>query len=288
MVNHKNPIRVACDYTFNARWAFLRSAPRQKTVLKDFCRYFTKIEPRSCLNDITQADLAKYLAYRTAKGDAASTIVVRRGVIRAVFEEQGLDVPRVKGPRVIKREQWWLSSKQRRPIIRAIRHGLGDKDLADLIEVISETGIRIEEALRLEVKHLDYADLTLMVPGTKTAASLAPIPVSRRAAAIIQRRAQAVDAEGGLLFKRDGLDFDGLYHFYKKAWRHARRALGLPKEATLRGFRRSFAGDMHQRQMPTELLRRLLRHTRIETTAGYLRLTGLPLDQARVFLEAAE
>ncbi len=141
--------------------------------------------------------------------------------------------------------------------------------LADLIVFIGQTGLRVEEALALKWSDIleRGADVSIMVRGTKTQAAQAVIPITAEAATVLGRRRTL----GG------GKVFGVHYHEMQREWVEARKVLGLedPSAATLKALRRTAARTLHAvKGMPLDILRQVLRHERINTTMGYLRLTG--------------
>lgn len=132
-----------------------------------------------------------------------------------------------------------------------------------------ETGLRVEESLRVRRSHFSDHFRSIKVPGTKTAGAEATLPLSTAAQAIAAR------AFSG----RDGVDvpmFPLSYTTLGEIWRRVRAALGITdKGATLKAFRRSAARQLHAQQgMPLDILRQYLRHGDVQTTMGYLKLTG--------------
>jgi integrase len=229
------------------------------------------------LDDLTSVHTVRYLSERLDLGDSASTVRSRIAYLRGTFEEAMRSTPplatrpcpRLKGPRAASGEKWWLTPEQRPKVIAALRYKLNNGLMADYVEFICETGLRVEEALRVQRRHLIDIDSDkpgLMVPGTKTAGARRPIPISVRAAEIAKCRLWD-GAEDAPLFPTS-------YTALRQRWQVYRTVLGLPDDATLKGLRRSFAGSLHSKGAPTEDIRRLMRHAKISTTAEYLQLIG--------------
>lgn len=141
----------------------------------------------------------------------------------------------------------------------------------DLVCWALRTGLRVEESLRLTRKDCfkrPDGKWSITVPGKKTNDSQATIPISQEAAAILERR--MVQATGRLVFPIS-------YDLARRCWQVFRGEIGALDEpgATLKACRRNAARTLHvSNGMPLDMVRQYLRHENVETTLGYLRLTG--------------
>lgn len=179
---------------------------------------------------------------------------------------------RVREPKVLK---WWLKPEDEAAALKYLRmRGPYDMakaaDAADLIEWTTRTGLRIEESLRLTWAELSLHEGTVTVPGLKTATAQATLPLGSEALDILRRRAAPC-------FRRtdDSRVFLLGYDELLAVWNHLRERQGWPEGATLKALRRSAARHLHiTKGMPLDMVRQYLRHEDIETTLGYLRLTG--------------
>ena len=141
--------------------------------------------------------------------------------------------------------------------------------LADLIVWTGATGLRIEESLNLRWSDIHKRDARTLVtvPGLKTHMAQATLPLSAEATAVLARRRPL----GGATV------FGATYAEVLREWVEARKVLGLedPSVATLKALRRTAARSLHATKgMPLDMTRQYLRHENVQTTMGYLRLTG--------------
>ncbi len=284
-----SPLGLAFALAFKLRWRAVRNADRNAAMLKTWFAFFQRHSVPS-LDEIGTAHLADFIEERQQAGDSPATIRQRFSVLKVVTEEAinsrpplaTKPLPRIRKPRVPREEKWWLTPERRVEMVATLRHALDDFLLADYVEFICETGLRVEEALRLCRRHflaLDTRRPNLIVPGTKTNASQKPMPISERAAAIARYRLAFAPADARL--------FPVTYACLCYRWSSYRPALGLKgiAGATLKALRRSFAGKLNGNGVPTETVMRLMRHSRITTTAGYLELVGASdLEGARKWL----
>ena len=263
-------LREGFDITHSAIWSGRRCSAKMKSIASSWCDVYGN-KP---MHDITTQDVLDFVRQRVANGDAPRTVSARLAALRSVSDfcictvPQLIEkpLPRVPAPRVNPSPAWWLEPSKREEIRPKLPY-----TLAQLVDIICETGLRVEEALRVRPEHVERrADGPwLRVPGTKTKGSAVCIPISITAESLIA-------------------SWGGIHGGYTKAmrmWRTSRVALGLPEEATLRGLRRSFAATKHMQGMPTEMLRRIMRHTDISTTVGYLQLLGFDgVEGCRAYL----
>lgn len=204
-----------------------------------------------------------------------------RAIIRYAYRRKPklmttlLEVPTVSNPPLPK---WWLRPEWVPPLVDlAIREGMDI--LADYVPFICFTGLRVEEALRLRAKHFDKLDTdkpTMRVPGRKTKNSEATVPLFREAALIVRKRIRLVG--------EDNLLFPIQYNNLGLQWTRLRKLSGWgdEKTATLKALRRTFAKIANDGGLGGFDIMKLLRHSSITTTQGYLNLVGDASDLERI------
>ncbi|MBK3400406.1 tyrosine-type recombinase/integrase [Methylobacterium ajmalii] len=184
---------------------------------------------------------------------------------------------RAREPKMLK---WWLKPEDEERLRRFLlakkteggvlhsRYG----DIWRFIQWTTRTGLRVEETLRLRRSDFseDGGKWSVTVPGLKTAGAQATLPLSDEAAELVaQRFPPGAAPDAPFIFA--GYDaLNGL-------WQECREFLKVQDNptATLKALRRSAARHLHvTKGMPLDMVRQYLRHEDIETTMGYLRLTG--------------
>jgi site-specific recombinase XerD len=231
------------------------------------------------LSEITSATVAKYIDHRRRQDITASTInkelsALEKTIIWALDQTPPLITRRPTWKRATpdKIAKWWLPPEKLEELLVELRSQVDRGDLllfSDYIELIAKTGLRVEEALRLKVRHYT-GEQTLLVPGTKTLRSQATIAIMPRAEEIIVGRIRSVkDDPEALLFPFG-------YPWAAARWSECRGLLGAHEvsTATLKALRRTFAKIATGRGMPTATLQDILRHESITTTQGYLAVVG--------------
>lgn len=207
-------------------------------------------------------------------GNRPATIKAKMSLASGCFRAavaQGYDgpVPVIPYPHVPKATQWWLRPQLEQEVIRWCWRQ-SEQDLHDLVIWTVETGLRLEETMRCTSQHfmnLKSEKPELDVPGTKTGDAQATIPISARAARLAIRRLERDPLQR--LFGQTSLVT------LARRWRRCRKALGIHDHtATLKAMRRAFARKATIKGMPLPILQQALRHSDVNTTMGYLRLTG--------------
>lgn len=179
--------------------------------------------------------------------------------------------------------KWWLRPEDQSRLVAYLRAPTAPFPtaplLADYIEFVSYTGLRVEEALRLtwhemslkvtEVDGVMRSQSEMTVPGTKTQRSRATLALGVLPTLLLIERQKG--PAGDQLFV-----FPIKYDYLHDAWDKARAFLGEQDNpmATLKALRRTAARHLTVNGMPTEMVRAYLRHSDIKTTMGYLHLVG--------------
>ena len=250
------------------RWRGMRSRARnysQAQIGIDTLEDILRVPPFT-VSRIAKDHVRTAVRIWLAAGTRESTIVARLNCLSCL----GIDVTGCR-PRVPRKLKWWLSPEDELRITAHCRESAKPimHKLADLIEWTTRTGLRIEESIALKWSDVYFRPgrTLVTVPGLKTYTAQKTLPVSDEAGAILTRR----KALGGKTV------FDVAYNELQRAWKEARDILGLtdPYSATLKALRRSAARSLHvSKGMPLDMVRQYLRHENVDTTMGYLRLTG--------------
>jgi integrase len=301
--NADAPLQQVLEATIKSRWEGTRGCKTTTCQARQAVRWMEE-HGATTVGQVTKALIKGMAADMQAKGLAYETISRRIISLSALGITVGGCFP--YKPRKLK---WWLRPHQQAELLAWLRDSSPEAvlyveeprpdpihldhptrvfgfetlrqhraRLADLIEWTSFTGLRIEESLRVRGTHLfpvqrpdeERVRWELDVPGTKTAGSRATIPISTEAAAIVERLRPAA---GEHLFPIR-------YVYLQRIWRHqCRPFLGVPPEqysmATLKALRRTAARHLHATKgMPLDMVRQYLRHSDVQTTMGYLQLTG--------------
>lgn len=236
------------------------------------------------LEDITAALIRRWMIHAESKLELSpSTIGTRLSVLKQAMARAGVAFPYgVKMPPRSKRPKWVISEEQQARLVGDLLGTLcvteaeefvnlpwdHRRQMAHYIQFVTETGLRVEEALRVTpgaVMSINGAAF-LEVLGTKTAASYDVIPLSNLALAIIETRGSATAAP---IFT---LPYEKLHEL----WDLCRGYLKITDEtATLKCLRRTFASRKAAMGCPAPILQKLMRHGSLATTSHYTNTIGM-------------
>jgi integrase len=261
------PLEAAARIVLEQHYRVTTRYGHARAAFAELCLLF----PAAHLETLTKDMLRAWIAHMRRKGNKPSTINCKLsvvGVMFGYFDIKGREVPFVAQPAV---PMWWMTPETEKRAIAWCRANDADA-LANYIRWTVLTGLRVEETLRVQRQHftgLGTAHPSLTVPGTKTRAAQAAIPLLPEAVDIAVR---LLGSEGAATDRIFPMRYDKL----QRGWKECRKALGLEgvHGATLKALRRSFARIATERGVPPDMLRQYMRHELLATTAGYLRLVG--------------
>lgn len=270
-----NTLAEALRRTATTRWQGLRTGQDMARFARQALAAFAiaaRSNPLSMrIEDIKAQHVAAAVRLWSSNGDSPATINKRLVCAGACGAP-------VKGHfvRASRATKWWLTPEAKARIIEFCntRGTAGFVNLADYVEFVTASGLRVEEALRLTAGHVtgwtSPLGLSITVPGLKTVGSNATLPLTPEAEAVIRRRVTPLDDPSRKVFPVS-------YEALKKAWGVARSSIGAESctGATLKALRRTAARHLHvDKGLPLDMVRQYLRHSDIDTTMGYLRLVG--------------
>ncbi len=242
------------------------------------------------LKDIN--DLTTYVRWCIKTGNASSTIRAKVSALKQAYKFHGLPepaVPIIRNDARHKAPSWYLRTDRLFSLLGDITHQRGhDEPFRTMVVLCAFQGLRIEEALRLKWGHVDFKDIRIFIPGTKTARAAGTFPLYSTP----HGHLQCIHSD-----EKEAHDFNVLAYpngdkytqkDLKNDWDHFVRkpndAMDAPS-CTPKSLRRSFAAMAIANGMPIELLQQVMRHKDIATTQEYLRLMGNPLlEQTRRYM----
>jgi len=249
------------------------------------------------ISDIGPADLEAWRAALMGEGLSGTTVNAYLSAARRLFNwlvyMERLDVHRLgrvrNGPASEGRVRWLTTEELRR-----LTAGL-DPDLADIVSVLVNTGLRCSELCRLTAADVDLERRHLRIMGDKTSTTRQNarerfVPVNAAAAGILERR----QPPEGVVFRNEA----GTPWTKDTLGRRLKRALGRMNKAeveaakaedrkaatiegvTLHVFRHTFASHLVQRGVPLHTVGKLLGHTSSRQTEIYAHLAPGHLQDA--------
>jgi len=263
-------LEEAYAYALENRWSGTRGEARTRSQCTRAIADLKKLGATTVAS-VTRDMLLEAGTGWASDGLTAATINSRLSALSVL----GVDAKssRASAPRAAK---WWLRPASEAALLEALRTRPEPKArlLADYITFVAQTGLRVEEALRLEWTHIDLTRRCIAVPGTKTANSAAPIPVGDEVVGLLARRQATAKPGKACVFPID-------YYSLREAWLAMCVPVlqasegGDPSAKVLKALRRNAAHYLHvEKGMPLDYVRRYLRHGNVNTTIGYLNLAG--------------
>lgn len=228
------------------------------------------------LSEITQADIAKFKEWLQAqpKLKALSSqnkkLLHLSALMKLAREAWGYpSVPKlvfnIKTPKQQRKFTYSLSQEN-----TLISHflSLGDDFMGELICYLADTGVRLSEALNLSPQDIRREARIIDVWESKGDEPRG-IPMTDRIYRLLAMRKSFGERK---------------VHQVETAFRKARKTLGLPEEATLHGFRHTFATRMLEAGVDIQVVQNLLGHKSITTTTIYAKMTSQrKLDAMQAF-----
>jgi integrase len=279
-------LKEAFDRVYQERWHGKRCAPVMQSQGQIAYRAVGvallggSAFARSVENVVAASVTAEHVKQATAawygKGSSPATINKRLSCLAAM----GLPV---EGnyktvPKVLK---WWLTPKDEERLLGFLRRRFSDMTLRDtllrettarLIWLTTRVGLRTEEALRLRFDDftLNPNSATIHIRGTKTFGADATLALGPDVSTMVSAWQLMVGGTSGLVFPITYTELNGVWQICRTHLAEQDNPL-----ATLKALRRSAARYLHvTKGMPILLVRDYLRHSDVETTMEYLRLTG--------------
>jgi integrase/recombinase XerC len=261
------------------------------TALDQFCLYLAEFsDPLPEVDEITEADIRPFLGWLHDKGLGKTSIRLKLAAVRSLFRfllrsgiiERNpaalLSSPKTSRPlpsfiNVHEAERLWDSFDT------GTAKGLRDKALCELLY---GSGLRIHEALALNVDQLDAVSRTLRVLGKGAKQRVVPL-TAETVAAIDNYRSQrhmlAPSADEAALFLGDR----GGRLSASSAWRIVRRALGPITESRRKSphvLRHSFATHLLDNGADLSAVSDMLGHSSLSTTQIYTHVSVERLKEA--------
>jgi integrase len=262
------------------RW---RASTSPKTITENFKHLSAYFSSTILLSELSMDAIFAYTASMDDAGLSASTINQRLSLLSVLFKcsrRWGKDM--VHRPEIIRRtvttgRKRVFTDAEKARILKEFNKGIRPKDLdmADLVMVLGDSGLRPSEALALadaklaipEATEIDFERRTMTVwdVNAKGKRSYA-VPMTQRVHDILKRRCgthQGVPFRGLTLFTAD--------HY----WSHMRKRVGMSHDAqfVIYALRHTVATRAAAATKGNAaLVQRLMRHKSLTTTMGYVHL----------------
>lgn len=285
-------LRDGCLDWLNGQWHRWKPSQREhhaRTRLRElrlFWRWQLARRPLRGFDDLTSEDVAAFIDAELARGLGAKTVksVVDRvyQVLRSLKDQGRLGslparsalklpdpLPRHLEPREVLALEAWMDR-------RASEGGAPEQLDAALYALLGHAGLRISEALDVQVKDLDLAGRRLRVRDGKGRRERV-VYLSGKATEVLRTYLETVPhAPGDLVLSCNGQPLE--YHSAWERLRHRGREVGIAGLSPHR-LRHTYATVLLNNGMGIEALRRLMGHENLNTTLIYARLADTTLER---------
>lgn len=230
------------------------------------------------ITTLTQKDISEFkdwLLQQDTRFKAASTrnkkLLALSSLMKTARESWGMDnVPKLafKVERT-KVQRKFIYTDEQIQLIRTYFKEHGDEFMEDLTMYLSQTGKRLGEAVRLNQRDIRLDHGIIDVWESKGDEPRG-IPMTADVKAMVNRRSAFNELK---------------YSTIEHRWAKMRKALGLPKEATMHCLRHTFATRLCESGVDIQTVQRLLGHKQLTTTTIYAKMTSKRLVDAMKLFE---
>lgn len=260
--------------------------------VESFARWFEQTNGTTFKPQVVSSrDIQEYRSHLTRQGRSVATINRRLKALKHFFrwakrERQITDNPFEILEKIMVKEQKdtaprWLEHKEQLALMRVVREGGNQRDLA-IIQTLLGTGLRISELAALTLSDVTLSDRkgTLRVRlGKGSKAREIPLDNATRQALLgyLEKRIAEVEADEDQLFlgQRGSLSEKGIDYLVGKYAYQAKL-----ENCTAHKLRHTFAKNLVDAGTPLDQIATLLGHESLETTRVYTRPSQQDLERA--------
>lgn len=262
-----------------------------RIALEQFAAYLSETwgaEPT--VEDITEADVRPFMGWLHDRGLAKRSLRMKLAAVKALFTHlvrsdvlQRNPASLVASPRTDKKLPSFLRESEAESLVASFDtstpHGLRDRAL---VELLYGSGLRISEALQLNVGDIDVRTRTVRVLGKRNKERVVPVTavaVDAMHEYLRERHTFAPDASEHALFLGDR----GARLTPSSAYRIVRRLLGGVTEASRKGphmLRHTFATHLLDNGADLKAVSEMLGHASLSTTQVYTHVSVERLKDA--------
>jgi integrase/recombinase XerD len=224
-------------------------------------------------------EVRAHLYHLHKAGRSSSTVNVAVSALRSFYDEV-LDRPEICDKRTLPRPK----NAVRRPqaysveeVHRLLEYGFTSPKYRVFFMTLYGAGLRLNEACHLKVEHLDVGRMLVRVErgkGSKDRYTILPqhlLEELRRYWRMYRPRYWLFPSTRD---ERKPITDRSVQHALKSALRRA----GLPCKGGPHSLRHSFATHLTEGRTPIHVLKELMGHTSVTTTAGYLHISRQTMD----------
>lgn len=236
------------------------------------------------LSSISSKDVTSYIQKMQLCKLSGSTINQRLSILSVLYkqaEDWGHDIakPRLTRQKVNKGRQRRVSPAEEARIIELFKLGVKPKhlEMADLVPVLVDTGVRLSEALRIRDIDIDFEQNAIVIWENKADHPRA-VPMTQRVRKIMEARKNLSSIFGKL-------SVDSADDCWE--WVRAKMDLENDKEFVIHALRHSTASRLADAGVDAFRIQQMMGHKTITTTQKYVHVSAAGLQRLTGVLEAA-
>ncbi|PLX83672.1 MAG: site-specific integrase [Desulfuromonas sp.] len=268
----------AIDQTYEARWKHGKDSMRSYRRAINLAAIIGNMK----VSDITESTISQLTKTLESKGYSVATINRYLACLKTVLKQAKQPSGAIKLKKERSSRLRVISKPEEAKIVNLLRqtdHGTRRQyfpDVADLVEVLVDTGMRLSEALNMHYEDVDF-DSGLISIWVNKGDRPRSIPMTRRVRGILERRRTDNPIQ----------PFTLKPHQAETAWRWVRKELGLEgeKEFVLHALRHTTASRMVNAGIDLYVVKEMLGHGTIQVTERYAHLAPHKLAHAVTVLE---
>lgn len=271
-------LQEAADQVYEAKWKHGKDSERS---YRRACN-LVKLAGNIRLGEISEEKVEEIVQKLDARKAAPGTINRYLAALKTILRYKKQDVDHIKLRKERKGRIRVISRKEEKSVVELLRKTTHAKrrhffpDVADLVEVLVDTGMRLSEALNLRYEDVNFATNLISIWVNKGDRPRS-IPMTKRVRNILETRNQKNQVKPFMLKPYQA----------ENAWRWVRKEMGLQhdKEFVLHALRHTTASRLVNKNIDLYVIKEWLGHSSIQVTERYAHLAPSKLAHAASVLE---
>ncbi|WP_224984492.1 tyrosine-type recombinase/integrase [Geomonas agri] len=267
----------AIDVVYEVRWKHTKDAERSYSRARSIANHIGNIP----LKDIGTAMVTKLMQGLEKEKARNGTINRYLAALKTILNHHEQGIRHVKLRKESKGRIRVVSREEETRVVELLRYTIHNKrrqhypEVAALVEVLVDTGMRLSELLNLTYEDIDF-EANLISIWINKGDRPRSIPMTKRVKAIMKARSQ-----------KKSKPFDLQPYQAENAWRWVRKEMGLDKdgEFILHALRHTCASRLVNKGIDLYVVRDWLGHSSIQVTERYAHLAPNKLAHAALVLE---
>lgn len=268
----------AVDQVYETHWKHNKDAGRSYARARNMAQRMGNLP----LGEINDEAVARFLKKLDRVGAAPGTVNRYLAALKMVLRIKKQDTDYIRLRKERKGRRRVVSREEEQQMLDLLRNTKHDKrrsfypDVADLAEVLVDTGMRLQESLDMSYETIDFNSGLISIWFNKGDRPRS-IPMTTRVRSILESRRTGKRVK----------PFSLKPHQAQNAWRWARKQLGLnhDKEFVLHALRHTCASRLVNKGIDLYVVKEWLGHASIVTTQAYSHLSPRRLAEAVKVLE---